>query len=180
MPKITIRRGIRSARRVAAFEPIKEEITQAIETRIIPRIEGYFQNVVNEWAPENRPKIETKKTEGPNYIEWYTRPVGDNARIWDYVTNGTKRHYITPKRPGYPLRFLWGGPGSYKPKTGFGGQYRGPGRVVNGRMRRFMIVDHPGNKGRNFEKHFKRYINPAFRKETERAVKRGAYRYEHQ
>lgn len=178
MPLITITRTIRSVRRVNAAEFIKDEMVTAMETLIIPRIEGYFQNVVDQWSAENRPEIETEKTETPDSIEWYIRPVGDEAKIWGYVTNGTKPHKILPKR-GKALRFRWGGPRSYTPKTGFGGQYRGSGKTT-GPTRFFKGVNHPGNKPRNFEKHFKRWINPAFRKESEAAVKRGVRKFEKQ
>lgn len=182
MPQITITRTIRSVRRVNAAEFIMDEMVAMVESSIIPRVEGYFENVVEPWSEENTPPIETEKTEGADYIEWYTRPVGPNAEIWDWITNGTKGPYPIPKHPkppGTALRFRWGGPGSYKARTGRGGQYRGPGKAT-GPIRFFKQVMHPGIKPRNFEKHFKRYINPSFRKESEAAVKRGVRKFERQ
>ncbi len=178
MPLITITRTIRSVRRVNAAEDIKDEFTAAIEALIIPRIEGYFQNVVDRWSAKNRPEIETEKTETADSIEWYTRPTGPNAIKWDWMTNGTKGPYKIPKNPtpkGKPLKFRTG----YQPRTGFGGQYRGPGRAT-GPWRSKRQVTHPGIKPRLMEKHFKRWINPAFRKESRNAVRRGVRKFEAQ
>lgn len=175
-----ITRVVRSERRRAASVEIKEEMKATWARLITPRIEGYFENVVNEWSAENRPEIVSEFTDLPDGFEVWTGPVGAPGEdIWNWITNGTKPHKIpkSPKPPGTALRFQWDGPGSYKPKTGLGGQYRGPG-TSSGPFRYFKQIDHPGNKPRNFETHFIRYITPAFRKESRNAVRRGLRRHE--
>ena len=73
--------------------------------------------------------------------------VGTDDRIYTYVDQGTSPHIITPKRPGYPLRFASG----YRAKTrpgvlgSSGGGPFGPDRFA-------MLVRHPGTKARNFTK----------------------------
>ena len=180
MAKITTR-VIRSTRRVAAKDAIFEEVRRTWEATITPRIEGYYENVVGEWKSENRPDIVTKYRETDTTFSMETGPEGDpGAQIWDWITNGTKGPYPIPKKPkppGTALRFQWGGPGSYKAKTGLSGQYRGPGKA-SGPIRFFKQVQHPGIKPRNFEKHFTRYIHPALLRETENAVRRGLRRHE--
>lgn len=176
-----ITRVIRSERRRAASVEIEEELRATWARLITPRIEGYFENVVGEWSPENRPEIVSIVSNRPNGFEIWTGPVGDpGADIWGWITNGTKGPYKipkSPKPPGTALRFRWGGPGSYRPKTGLSGQYRGPGRAT-GPIRYFKQVTHPGIKPRNFEHFFIIYITPAFRKESRNAVRRGLRRHE--
>lgn len=175
-----ITRVIRSERRRAASVEIEEEMKATWRRAIIPRIFGYFSNVVGEWSAENRPNLISEFTDLPNGFEVWTGPVGPNAQIWDWITNGTEGPYPIPKKPkppGTALRFQWDGPGSYKPKTGLSGQFRGPGRAT-GPIRFFKQVMHPGIRARNFEKFFIIYITPAFRRESRNAVRRGLRKHE--
>lgn len=69
------------------------------------------------------------------YYRSYKRPTGfevrfyvkgEHAHILPFLVYGTADHIITPKGPGYPLRFFW----QHGP--------RGPGEY------RYMRVHHPG------------------------------------
>jgi hypothetical protein len=171
-----ITRVIRSERRRAASVEIEEEMKATWRRAIIPRIFGYFSNVVGEWTAENRPNLLSIFTDLPNGFEVWTGPVGPNAQIWDWITNGTKGPYKIPKQPkppGSPLKFRT----DYRPRTGLSGQYRGPGKAF-GPWASAYQVQHPGIKPRNFEKLFIGYITPAFRKESRNAVRRGLRKHE--
>lgn len=176
-----ITRVIRSERRRAASVEIEAEMKATWARLITPRIEGYYQNVVNEWSAENRPEIVSVVLDTPKGFEVRTRPEGEPGEdIWNWITNGTEGPYKipkSPKPPGTALRFQWDGPGSYRPKTGRSGQYRGPG-MSSGPIRFFKQIEHPGIKPRNFETFFIIYITPAFRRESENAVRRGLRRHE--
>lgn len=75
--------------------------------------------------------------------------VSTTDKVFIYVDQGTRPHIITPKGEGYPLRFRWDGPGSYKPKSkpGILRAYRG--EVPSTEVRR-MFVHHPGTEARKF------------------------------
>lgn len=74
--------------------------------------------------------------------------------IYNYVNNGTPEHDIPKTKPG-PLRFRWGGRGSYKAKTrpGFIGSMPGGPTGPWVTMRK---VHHPGTEAREFDKMIKR------------------------
>lgn len=78
------------------------------------------------------------------------RIVSTDSLIYHFLNDGTKRHPI-PKRPGAKmLRFQWGGPGSYKPKTLtrkiLSRQGGSTGPMVS--MKKVM---HPGTEARKFD-----------------------------
>lgn len=110
-----------------------------------------FQRVVGNW--KHKPVFQGRKFITRDYLKVNVFPTGPNKQIYKWVTDGTKGPYPIPKAgPGY-LAFVWGGPGSYKPKTKPVGQYGGMGVVVGGTLRRgVMQVMHPGIKARQFEK----------------------------
>jgi len=96
------------------------------------------------------------------------------GQLWDALDKtGTKPHVIKPKGKGYPLRFNWGGPGSYKPKTVRGGKFRGPGKVVGGKPVRAMQVKHPGTKPRKFTERINKELRKLFLKQAERGYRLG-------
>lgn len=79
-------------------------------------------------------------------------PTGDEkaVQIWNWGNEGTEKHEIKSKQPGvYPLKFIWGGKGSYQAKTSpgiVGSSSGGPtGDVV-----RFTKVQHPGTEAREW------------------------------
>ena len=74
--------------------------------------------------------------------------VGTDDAVYGYVDAGTRAHIITPKR-AKRLRFQWGGPGSYRPKTVAGviGSTTGG---ASGPLVYRQLVHHPGTKARHF------------------------------
>lgn len=103
--------------------------------------------------------------------------VSDDWTIEDLWTSldktGTRPHIIKPKGKGYPLRFKWGGKGSYKPKTVRGGRFRGPGKVVGGKQVAFMRVKHPGTKPRKFTERINKDLRSLFLKQAARGYRLG-------
>jgi len=75
-------------------------------------------------------------------------PADENSRIYQFVDLGTRPHTIRPKR-ARALAFIWGGPGSYQPKTRplfLTSTSGGPtGGLVFARQ-----VHHPGTQPRRF------------------------------
>ena len=153
------------------FRAFYREIEKALDNTVKPELLAYFQRVVQPW--NNPPQFAARKRILLEMLEVYIYPVGENADIWRYVTLGTRPHIIKPKGAGYPLRFKWGGYGSYKARTTTSGGYKGPGKVIGGQTVRFKRVNHPGTKARNFERHIARWYKPRFTRVMNEAVKRG-------
>lgn len=77
---------------------------------------------------------------------------------WIWIDEGTKRHYIAPKRPGGVLRF----PSMFSPKSRPNTlrSYRG---MSGPPMVYAKQVDHPGITPRNWSKMLSRRLTPRFR-----------------
>lgn len=138
-----------------------------------------YEKVVGNW--DNKPKFKTdiKVTEKDIEIITVVRrgqrlKNGDatTADLWKWIDKtGTKAHPIPkqPKQKGF-LVFPWGGPGSYKSKTGARpARYGGPGTVANATTQYRKQVQHPGFEAR----HFSDAINTDLREDFDRAVDRG-------
>lgn len=98
------------------------------------------------------------------------------GKLWDALDRtGTRPHPIPkqPKPAGKWLRFKWGGPGSYKPKTVRGGLFRGPGKVVGGKTVYFKQVQHPGFKPRKFTERINKDLRRLFLTQAERGYRLG-------
>ncbi len=156
------------------WQAFYSEIAKTLSDEVAPKLISYFERVTNPWR--NQPKFVSKFRLTRQSATVDVFPIGPNANIWRYVSKGTRPHPIQPKGPGYPLRFKWGGKGSYKARTTTSGGYNGPGKVVGGKAVRFMRVNHPGNKPRNFERHIARWYAPQFRRTMKNAVARGLRR----
>ena len=78
----------------------------------------------------------------------FTLLIGTDDEIYRYVEEGTRPHEIRPKG-NWPLRFQWGGPGSYKAKTSPGNLTSSQGGP-SGDWVHFMHVNHPGTEARRF------------------------------
>ena len=94
----------------------------------------------------------------------FTILVGTDDEIYKYVDLGTRPHRIEPKG-NYPLRFQWGGPGSYQPKTQPGQLRSSPGGPT-GPMVAFWGVNHPGSEARGFSEQIHKEIGPIVAKKT--------------
>ena len=132
-----------------------------------------FRRVVGNW--NHKPVFQARKFITAEYLKVNVFPTGPNTQIYKWVTDGTKGGYKIPKAgPGY-LAFVWGGKGSYKPKTKPVGQYGGMG-VATGTLRRgVMQVTHPGIKAREFERAIKEdekdWVNRTLENAWRRAIR---------
>ena len=146
------------------------EITSTINAAAKPDVLDAFKDIVANW--EHKPKFIAKTVVTRNSIELQVRVAGKNAKIWNYVSRGTRPHKISAK-PGKRLAFMWGGPGSYQPKTSPGPYWGGPGTVRGGSLTRPQTVDHPGNEPRLFEEEVARVEGPRFQGRVSAAIRRG-------
>lgn len=153
------------------FDAIADEVLKAVDKEVKPALIKYFERIVRKW--DHQPQFKAMKRFTALGLSVYVYPTGPNADIWRFVSLGTKRHPIGPKKPGGKLAFPWGGYGSYKPKTSKGGHYNGPGIVTNPVTTILDKVDHPGNEGREFEKHIARWYRPEFKRTIKNAIRRG-------
>ncbi|MDD5245619.1 MAG: hypothetical protein PHU49_16545 [Syntrophorhabdaceae bacterium] len=108
-----------------------------------------FRRPTSSW--HHHPKFESLTEERGN---GFTLIVGTDDAVYNMLDKGTPPHKITPKGPGYPLAFTWGGPGSYHAQTqpnSLDSWGRG-GTGAQGGARFFMSVNHPGTKKRGWSK----------------------------
>lgn len=164
----------RIARRVRAPHfggAIMREITSTINAAVKADVLRHFNDIVKNW--DHKPKFIAKTVKTRDSIELQTRVAGKHAKIWNYVSRGTRPHKIKAK-PGKVLAFQWGGPGSYQPKT-FANptMWGGPGTVRGGKATFRQEVDHPGNEPRLFEEEVARVEGPRFQGRVSAAIRRG-------
>lgn len=102
----------------------------------------------------------------------YGATIGD---LWKWISQtGTKKHIITPRKAGGVLAFPWGGPRSYKSKTGASpARYGGPGTVTGAQPSAFAYVEHPGFPPRYFDRDINTDLKPYFDTKVDRGYKRG-------
>ena len=152
MPTVAYR-AVRERRKFVKAPEIKAALGVTLDTVVKRRFLIRFRRVVGNW--NHKPAFQARKFITTEYLKVNVFPAGPNKQIYKWVTDGTKGPYKIPKAgPGY-LAFVWGGPGSYKPKTKPVGQYGGMG-VATGTLRRgIMQVTHPGITPREFEKAIK-------------------------
>ena len=173
MVKILARRIARRKRAPNWSGAIMKEIRRTIESKVKPDLIARFKEVVADW--DTKVKFIAKTTITANRISVSVRPAGRNAKIWRFVSEGTKPHKIRPKSAKV-LVFSWGGKGSYRPKTKPIGQFGGPGKVFNGVPVFFGEVDHPGNEPRQFEKSIAKKEERRFQGFITQAIRRGRMR----
>jgi len=162
-------RAIRTRSGYPQWTNMQKEVERTIEGTVKPELLTYFTRVTDLW--KHKVTFQARKRITAQGITLYVYPTGPNKDLWTWTTLGTKPHVIVPKRAGYPLRFRTG----YKPRTGRGYRYRGPGKAVGPWVAAYR-VQHPGTKPREFEKHIRRFYQPKFRKIMEAALRRGARR----
>jgi hypothetical protein len=121
------------------FEWVIREVTRAVAADVLRD----YQKTVESW--EHKPEFETIIDMKPNP----TILVDTDDEVYSYVNDGTKPHPIKPKGQ-WPLRFQWGGKGSYKAKTRpawIGSRPGGP----SGPQVALKSVRHPGTNPRKFD-----------------------------
>jgi len=151
MPTVAYR-VTRSRRKFIGAPKVKGYLAAGMEAEVKPHFIQRFKGVVSNW--KHAVDFKARKYIQADSIRLNVYPAGPNKQIWIWVSGGTKGPYPIPKHPspGRRLAFKWGGPGSYKAKTGTGGKIGGPGVVVGGSMHYPRQVKHPGIKAREFEK----------------------------
>jgi hypothetical protein len=177
-------RTVRARAGYPEWEAIRREVERTIDAEVKPVLLGYFNRIVASW--KNKPKFRARKRVTRDGSSVYVYPTGEHADKWRWVSGGTDPHTIEPTEASKrraaaegkvaTLRFQWGGPGSYKPKTRPSGKYKGPGKA-SGPIVFFSKVEHPGNKPREFEKVIARWYRmrrPNFSRQVENAMRRGA------
>jgi len=142
----------------------EKEVKRAVQDTKKPVL-GEFKEVVGDW--EHKPKFVAKQAKYTIEV----RATGPNAAIWRYVNYGTRPHKIRAKNAP-ALSFVWGGPGSYVPKTKPVGQFGGPGIVKGGERVYAQEVDHPGNEAREFDTRIALRMAPVLAKAIRDAVSR--------
>jgi len=151
MPTVGIR-VTRGRRKFAQSRRVKRGLGAVLDNEVKPHFIDAFKRVVANW--DHKVDFQARKFIRVDKIWLNVFPVGDNKDIWTFVTKGTRPHPIRSKSGG-ALAFLWGGPGSYKPKTAPVGKFGGPGTVSGGVMHFPQVVNHPGSEAREFEKTIK-------------------------
>jgi hypothetical protein len=149
MPKVAFR-TVRSRQRFANYAEVKKELAKTLDRVVKPHFIRRFDLVVMNW--KHQPDFKARKFIRPDKIWLNVFPAGDkeDKDIYFFVTKGTKPHRIAARRAPR-LAFMWGGVGSYKPKTAPRGKIGGPGIIVGGTLHRPVAVQHPGTEARDFE-----------------------------
>lgn len=163
-------RAIRSRRVFVNADKVRRELERTFEQDVKPHFIKEFEKVVQNW--EHQPEFKARKYISGDDLRLAIYPSGPNKEIYKFVTGGTKPHTIRPRRAKM-LAFMWGGPGSYKPKTTPQGGYGGPGTVMGGKLTFAKAVQHPGTKPRNIEKRITKEQRPWFNRTMENAWRRG-------
>ena len=153
MPRVAYR-AVRSRRKFSKAPEIERGMRAEMERVVKPHFIDAFDEIVADW--DHKVDFAARSYFSADEIKLTVHPTGPNKKIWIFVSGGTKPHKIRAKNVPR-LAFMWGGPGSYRPKTqpgaGFSGpSFRGAGQVIGGVMHRPMEVQHPGSEPRNFEK----------------------------
>jgi len=174
MPRILIR-PIRGRAARLDFNAILAEVGAEMDSTVKPVLVEEHAKIVADWAHKVVFKARKVMTKKMIAIDVWATGDPESVAIWHFVNDGTVEHDIPKKPLPYPLRFHWGGPGSYKPRTSVGGGYGGPG-VATGPEVRFRKVHHPGTDAREFEKHIADKMRTWFREKIEAAFKRGIRR----
>jgi len=168
MPTVAIR-VTRGRRKFAQSRKVKRGLGVVLDNEVKPHFIDAFKRVVANW--KHKVEFKARKFIRVDKIWLDVFPAGDNKDIWTFVTKGTRPHPIRPRR-AKTLAFLWGGKGSYKPKTAPVGKFGGPGVVSGGTMFFSKGVNHPGSEAREFEKTIKEDNKAWFSRTMENAWRR--------
>jgi hypothetical protein len=174
MPRVAYR-AVRGRRKFNKSKQIIDYMASTMDSEVKPHFIKEFDKRTVNW--KHKPEFRARKFIRPDSHGLYIFPAGPNKKIWIWNTKGTRRHKIplSPKTVG-TLAFLWGGKGSYRPKTKPGGKYGGPGTVMGGKMHFPKQVDHPGTKAREHEKFIVKENKPWYTRNRENAWRRAIRR----
>lgn len=129
-------------------------------------IKADFEKTTATWKTQVKFEVQVSLAGGPQAEVFTTN------KIYGYVDKGTEPHVILPKRKK-ALSFVWGGPGSYRPKTRPGVIGSSGGGATGDRVA-FKGVLHPGTKPRNFSKEIQKLWTPRFKRAMEASMSKVA------
>ena len=160
----------------AQYQIVRDEVPIGL-FRVGKRTEEAYNNIVDNWR--SKPIFKAEIGSGTKQLFMRIRVDGTRRDIenWNRIDKtGAKPHIIRPKR-GKFLRFVWGGPGSYRAKTGANpARYGGQGDVPNGVVVFRRFVNHPGFKPRKFSKAINKAALPEIDREVRNGYRRGMRR----
>ncbi len=168
MPTVAYR-TVRSRQKFSQAEKVRDMLGDALDSEAKPMLIKRFNRVVANWS--GKPTFKARKFVRVDKMWIDVFPAGEHKDKWKWVSRGTRPHKIAARNAPM-LAFMWGGPGSYKPKTTPGGGYGGPGAVVGGKMHFRKSVNHPGNAPREFEEKIAKEAKPEFSRLMENAWRR--------
>lgn len=131
-------------RRISAKARVLPDLEQIIIDTLEKTAKLVYQDFLRTVATwDEKPRFTTTYSS-----DGFTAIVATDNEVYGYVNSGTKPHVITPKAPGYPLRWS----SQYTPKTRprVIGSYAGGSSGVKDSAA--YLVHHPGTKARNFNK----------------------------
>ena len=128
------------------------------------------KEIVSDW--KHKPKFRSRVTNLRGTLTAELEATGKNAKIWYWVSLGTKGPYPIAAKNAPSLVFR----GGYKPRTtpkGRSATFGGPG-VATGKWVSKKEVTHPGIKARDFETLIRGKYTQTFRRIIRKAIKDGA------
>lgn len=160
----------------AQYKAVQNEVRVGLR-RVGDRTVKAYKQVVGNW--QNKPDFEAQIGSGVKVLFVRIRVKGSRRVIqnWNRIDKtGARPHIIRPKRAKF-LRFVWGGYGSYAPKTNASpARFGGSGKVANGKVVFLRQVNHPGFKPRKFSEAINKSSRELMDKEVRNGVRRGLRR----
>lgn len=142
------------------------EIERIERSKTAPEVKKIFKNTTNGWEHDVSFGSTQRTTSKSIGVSIY--PTGSNAWRYALVSHGADPHPI-PKSGMTPMRFKWGGYGSYNASTR-------PRMLKSGRHSQFggMVtmykVNHPGFEGREFNKVIAAFYGYRFAYDVQHAI----------
>lgn len=146
---------------------VKEVHSQLSNDNTVLRL---AQEIVSDW--DHKPGFGVQVVRRAGALISTLQALGKNAKIWYWVSLGTKGPYPIKAKNAPSLVFR----GGYTPKTtpkGRTATFGGPG-VATGSWVSKQEVEHPGIKARDFETLVRSKYTQTFRRIIRRAIKEGA------
>lgn len=164
MPEVVVVKEIKPAR--LKDDALRKVLTKGMEEQAKEILKD-FEATTDTWEHDVKFTQELNLVpHGPEVL------VGTDDEVYGYVNDGTRPHPIFSKGT-WPLKFQWGGKGSYKAKTKprvIGSFEGGP----SGPIVRRMYVSHPGTAARHFDEEIEKKQAPRFKRRMEQAMRDAA------
>ena len=161
----------------AQYKVIRDEVRVGLK-RVADRTERAYNRVVENWR--GKPRFTAEVGSGEKQLFLRVKVSGSQRDVanWNRIDKtGARPHVIKPKPGKKFLRFVWGGYGSYAPKTNHSpARFGGSGKVSNGKVVFLRKVNHPGFKPRKFSEAIKKDTIPVLDREVRNGYRRGMRR----